>query len=652
MSECLDIREDDRAALVFPFTHIGGIGWLMSSLLTGCTLLVTEAFNPTETPAFLSENDVTLPGSGTPFHLAYLAAQRAHGKGSIFPHARSYPGGGAPKPPQLHYDLKREIGGVGIVSGYGLTETPIVAMASSTDPDEKLATTEGPATPGVTLKLVTLDGQVAGPGVEGEIRIKGPQMFRGYLDSSLNDNAFDEEGFFRSEDLGVVDEGGYVTITGRLKDVIIRHGENISAKEVEDLLYQHRKVADVAVIGLPDQKTGERACAVVASKEGEPLSFAEMQDFLKEKGLRVQAIPEQLELVDEVPRNPAGKILKHKLPRRARAVADDHSADYRSADHRSADDHSADYHSVNHHSVNHHSADHHRENLVSPVQSKNITLGQGGSDHDAADAAIAAHIGNRFVGKVAIVTGAGSGIGRATAQRLALEGAQVAALDIVDDNLAETVKLVTAAVAEHGDGAAGNGGRVAAYRCDVTSEESVGGVVAQVVDELGAPSVVCNVAGIGGFFNTVDMPVERWRQIIDVNLTGPFLMCRATLPYLLEHSGSIVNVASNTALMGQAYSAAYCSSKAGVLMLTRALAAEFLGQGVRVNTVAPGGVDTSLIGSFNLPEGADMSVLSRMMSPMGFATPTEIAASIAFLASDESSYTTGAVLSVDGGLTA
>ncbi len=313
MSECLDIRADDVSALVFPFTHIGGIGWLMASLITGCTLLVTEAFDPVGTPAFLAANGVTLAGSGTPFHLAYLAAQRAGGGASIFPKVRSYPGGGAPKPPQLHHDLKREIGGIGIVSGYGLTEAPIVVMARTTDPDQKLADTEGPATPGVTIKVVALDGTVAPPGVEGEIRLKGPQVVRGYLDPSLDADAFDEEGFFRSGDLGVVDAEGFVTITGRLKDVIIRHGENISAKEVEDLLYHHPAVADVAVIGLPDPKTGERACAVVAVKEGQAFDLDEMVSFLNGRGLRLQAIPEQLELVDVVPRNPAGKILKHKL---------------------------------------------------------------------------------------------------------------------------------------------------------------------------------------------------------------------------------------------------------------------------------------------------------------------------------------------------
>ncbi len=275
---------------------------------------------------------------------------------------------------------------------------------------------------------------------------------------------------------------------------------------------------------------------------------------------------------------------------------------------------------------------------MSPI--KRVTLGQGGSEHDAADAAIRTFAGRRFEGKVAVVTGAGSGIGQAVALRLAAEGAAVAALDISEEGLKDTVETIAA------EGGTGRG-----FACDVTSEESVDTTVAATVEALGPPDVVVNVAGIGGFFNTVDMPLERWERILAVNLTGPFLVCRATLPYLLDNGGNIVNVASNTALMGQSYSAAYCASKAGVLMFSKALAAEYLSRGVRVNVVAPGGVDTPLMGSFGLPEGADIKELSKMMSPFGFATPAEMAGSIAFLASDESSYTTGAVLSVDGGLT-
>jgi non-ribosomal peptide synthetase component E (peptide arylation enzyme) len=195
-----------------------------------------------------------------------------------------------------------------------MTEGPIWAMSSVRDPGDKLAHTEGRATRGVEIRVVRLDGAPAATGEEGELRARGPQLCRGYLDASLNAQAFDEEGFFRTGDLGALDAEGYVTITGRLKDVIIRKGENISAKEVEDLLYPHPKVADVAVIGLPDPQVGERCCAVVACRDPrDPLLFDEMVAYLSEQGLMRQKLPERLEIVDQVPRNPTGKILKHEL---------------------------------------------------------------------------------------------------------------------------------------------------------------------------------------------------------------------------------------------------------------------------------------------------------------------------------------------------
>src|SRR5438270_525780 len=314
MSERLKMSSDDVHGFVFPFTHIGGAGLLMAALMAGMTHVIVEAFDPAAVVDLFDREQATLAGAGTVFHQAYLAEARKRAPEKVLQKVRAWIGGGAPKPPQLHYDMKNEVGGVGIVSGYGLTEAPIVTMASVDDPDDKLANTEGRASPGVELRVVTIDGKVAGASEEGEIRAKGPQVCPGYLDSSLDAEAFDEEGFFRTGDLGFVDAEGYVVITGRLKDVIIRKGENISAKEVEDLLYTHEKVADLAVIGLPDPALGERCCAVVALQDaGNPLEFKEMVDFLKDKGLMMQKIPEQLETVDVIPRNPSGKIVKHVL---------------------------------------------------------------------------------------------------------------------------------------------------------------------------------------------------------------------------------------------------------------------------------------------------------------------------------------------------
>jgi acyl-CoA synthetase (AMP-forming)/AMP-acid ligase II len=137
---------------------------------------------------------------------------------------------------------------------------------------------------------------------------------KGYLDESLNADAFDDEGFFRTGDLGFQDADGYVTITGRLKDVIIRKGENISAKEVEDLLFTNPAIGDVAVIGLPDPSSGERACAIVVPKDASaPPTLDDIAAFCKDAGLMIQKIPEQLEIVDVLPRNATGKVLKHEL---------------------------------------------------------------------------------------------------------------------------------------------------------------------------------------------------------------------------------------------------------------------------------------------------------------------------------------------------
>jgi NAD(P)-dependent dehydrogenase (short-subunit alcohol dehydrogenase family) len=265
----------------------------------------------------------------------------------------------------------------------------------------------------------------------------------------------------------------------------------------------------------------------------------------------------------------------------------------------------------------------------------------GGPDPDRGTEPLAVTPG-RFEGRTALVTGAGSGIGRATARRLAAEGAAVACADISDTHLA--------AVTEEINGA--GGGRAVAFRCDVTDEEQVTATIAAANGELGPVTVVCNIAGVGLFAHATDTTLADWNRMIAVNLTGTFLVCRAALPTLLEHRGSITNTSSTAGVMGQPYSAAYCASKGGVTMLTKALSVEYMARGVRVNAVAPGGVDTPLVHEFGLPEGANPKALDRIMSPMGFCSPAEVAASIAFLASDEAGYISGSILSVDGALSA
>ncbi|MEZ4280371.1 MAG: AMP-binding protein [Myxococcota bacterium] len=319
----LDLRAEDRIAFVFPFTHIGGFAWLIAGLATGACQILIEHFAAPDTMDVLRRHGVTLGTAGTVFHEAYLRAARACSDPPLFPHLRAFPGGGAPKPPQLHFDLVAEFGGAGICSGWGLTEAPNLTMVSIHDPAEKKAGSEGrPALPEIDLRVVREDETLAAPGESGELRVRGPNVCRGHLDASLDTAAFDAHGYFRTGDLGFIDAEGFVVITGRRKDVIIRKGENIPAREVEDLLYTHPKVAEVAVIGLPDARTGERCCAVVVCESAsEPLVFEEMQAFLRARELMVQKIPEQLEIVDVLPRNATGKILKHELRARFGAPA-------------------------------------------------------------------------------------------------------------------------------------------------------------------------------------------------------------------------------------------------------------------------------------------------------------------------------------------
>jgi non-ribosomal peptide synthetase component E (peptide arylation enzyme) len=176
-----------------------------------------------------------------------------------------------------------------------------VTTVGSLDDTDRAADTDG--RPGIADIIL----------VDGEIRARGPQMFSGYLHPEDNAESFDEAGYFRTGDLGRWTEDGYLVVTGRAKDIIIRNGENISPKEVEDILITHPGIAEIAIVGVPDARTGERACAAIVAAEPTGPDVAELGEFLVSRGVAKFKVPEQVVLVDALPKNDAGKVLKHQI---------------------------------------------------------------------------------------------------------------------------------------------------------------------------------------------------------------------------------------------------------------------------------------------------------------------------------------------------
>lgn len=247
-----------------------------------------------------------------------------------------------------------------------------------------------------------------------------------------------------------------------------------------------------------------------------------------------------------------------------------------------------------------------------------------------------------FTDRSVIVTGGGSGIGRATARRFAGLGAKVRIGDVDDDGMTETAR-------EHPG--------ITAVHCNVADEASVAAFVDGAVADHGGLDIVVNLAGVLNFENSHEVALTDWQRIIDINLTGTFLVCRAALAHLVDPhrgrtGGVIINTASTAAHIGQAWSAAYCASKGAILSMSRALAVEYAGRGIRVNSISPGAIETPIMEAFAFPEGADRSLLARTMPIDSSGTPDEVAAAITYLAGDDARYIKGADLRIDGATTA
>lgn len=309
LAHALRLTADDVGSMAFPYAHIAGPDYMVMLLLYGFPAVMFEHFALPDALEGYRGHGVTVAGGSTAFYSMFLAEQRKRPGTRVIPTLRLLAGGGAPKPPELYHAVTREMG-VQLTHGYGMTEAPMITMGSPDDTAENLATTEGRPPAQMEIRIA-----------DGEVRLRGEAVCRGYLDPAQTAEAFDEEGFLRTGDLGHLTATGHLVLTGRRKDVIIRKGENISAKEIEDLLHRHPAVGDVAVIGLPDAERGERVCAVVERATRPPgaeeLTLAAVTAHLRAQGLSVHKLPERLEVVDALPRDDTlRKVLKYRLRER------------------------------------------------------------------------------------------------------------------------------------------------------------------------------------------------------------------------------------------------------------------------------------------------------------------------------------------------
>jgi len=242
-------------------------------------------------------------------------------------------------------------------------------------------------------------------------------------------------------------------------------------------------------------------------------------------------------------------------------------------------------------------------------------------------------------GKAAVVTGAASGLGRATALRLAEAGASLCLVDVNEARLKET-------------GAMLSGSDVMLHHANLGDPDTCVPVIDAAVARFGRLDALCNVAGLIRMCHTVQMSRADYDLTIAVNLTAPFLLCQAAIPDLLESEGAIVNVCSSAAFLGEAYAAAYCASKAGLLSTTKALAMEYSRKPIRINAVAPGGMMTNISEGMSFPEDAEMDLIARYSGLRGLVEVEDVADIIALLASPQGRAYHGACINIDAGITA
>jgi cyclohexanecarboxylate-CoA ligase/acyl-CoA synthetase len=310
----LGMTRDDVMFMPSPVTHALGLTLgVMAPTVAGAAVHLLDVFDPAVALERIDEHGCTGTASPAPFIRMMLDAldPAEHDVSTL----RTWLSAGAPIAGSLVAEAADRLAGCRVVSAYGSSEVMMATVCKPEDSVERVATSDGTAVPGVELRIVDLAEREVAAGEDGEIRYRGPgRLLEYWNDPGLTAAATDAEGWWRTGDLGRLDDEGYLRVTGRLKDIIIRGGFNISARQVEEALLEHPAIANIAVVGLPDEQLGEKACAVVQLREGASITLEEMKEHLTvTHKLAVWKVPERIELVSEYPVTATGKIQKFQL---------------------------------------------------------------------------------------------------------------------------------------------------------------------------------------------------------------------------------------------------------------------------------------------------------------------------------------------------
>lgn len=293
-----------------PMAHLTGFGYLaMIPLILNGTTVLQDIWEPRQALELIRTEGITYSMASSPFVADLCNAAEAGGP--VSPQFANFCCAGAPIPPIL-IERARTVLGLAVSSAWGMTECGAVTVTEPTRTDEKSGSTDGRPLPGIEVKVLDIKGEALPTGETGQLHVRGSSLFAGYL-KRPHLNATDADGWFDTGDLAYLDAEGYVRINGRSKDLIIRGGENIPVMEVENLLYKHPAIATVAIVGYADARLGERACAFVALKPGSSLSLQDIGHYLTSLNVTRSYHPERLELMDDLPRTPSGKLQKFKL---------------------------------------------------------------------------------------------------------------------------------------------------------------------------------------------------------------------------------------------------------------------------------------------------------------------------------------------------